>query len=274
MTRKMYRFKKSPLKNKRNRAILAAVAIASVALIAFSVYYMTKDKPVDGKKQEIKLETGDRPIKKDLEVYVNADGGLSLRSERDTNSQRLELIPNGTKLTANEELEGWYKVTYNGKTGWISKQYTTTAVPPEDPTKDWAIFTSTSGYKVKYQPGWKAQDYGANEAQGASSLVAFSNQDLPVTIPTGSEFIAPVTFAVSTKTIDLANAFYSGIAGVKVETLSIAGQTANKYTYTSVTSNTQMTAIVFAGAGKVFVLSEGGGYVDDLLKMAATFTIG
>lgn len=274
MSRKMYKFKKSPLANKRNRAILIAVALVSVALIIFSVYSLTKNKPADGSKAEIKLETGDRPIKKDLEIYVNADGGLSLRTDRNASSSRLELIPNGTKLTATQELDGWYQVSYNGKTGWISKQYTTTVVPAADPTKDWATFTSPTGYKVKYQVGWKAQDYGANEAQKASSLVAFSNLDLPATIPTGSEFIAPVTFAVSTKTLDEANKAYSTIAGVKLEALTVGGQVANKYTYTSATSNTQMTAIVFTAGGKVFVLSEGGGYADDLLKMSATFTIG
>jgi hypothetical protein len=64
------------------------------------------------------------------------------------------------------------------------------------------------------------------------------------------------------------------MAGVQTETISVGGIAASKYTYTSTGSNTQMTALVYAAGGKVFVLSEGGGYADDLLKMAATFTIG
>jgi len=254
--------------------MIAGVVVVAIAVIAFAFYNLRGNKSAETGKVDIKLETGDRPIPKEDAVYVNADGGLSLRSDRNPNSQRLELIPNGTKLTATQELDGWYQVSYNDNTGWVSKQYTTTVVPAEDPTKGWAVFSSTSGYKVKYQTGWKAQDYGANTALGASSLAAFSNQDLPTTLPVGSEFIAPVTVSVSTKTIDAAQQGYATIAGVVVEATTIAGVPATKYTYTSSTSNTQMTAIVFTASGKVFILAEGGGYAEDLLKMAATFTIG
>lgn len=274
MARNMYRFKKSPLANKRNRAILLGVAGLALLIIGLSTYTLLKGKTTDAGKAEIKIETGDRPIPKELAIYVNADGGLSLRSDRVATAQRMELIPNGTRLTATEELDGWYHVSYNGKVGWISKQYTTAVAPAVDPAKDWATFSSTTGYKIKYQTGWKAQDYGANDVLKASSLVAFSNQDLPTTLPAGSEFIAPVTVVVSTKTIAEANAGYSTIAGVQTEMAAVGGIAATKYTYTSASSNTQMTAIVFAAGGKVFVLSEGGGYADDLLKMAATFTIG
>jgi len=274
MARRMYRMKKSPLSNKRNRMILVLVAVAAVVLIGFGFYSLTKKKTSNAGKVEIKLETGDRPIAKEDAIYVNADGGLSLRADRNPNSQRLLLIPNGTKLVATEELDGWYKVVYSDKTGWISKQYTTADAPAEDPSKGWGTFTSTAGYKIKYQPGWKAQDYGANTVLAASSLVAFSNLDLPTTMPAGSEFIAPVTVAVSTKTLDEAAKSYTTIAGVQAEAVSVGGIAANKYTYTSTSSNTQMTAIVFTAGGKVFVLSEAGGYADDLLKMSATFTIG
>lgn len=274
MARRMYRMKKSPLANKRNRAVLMGVAVLALLLIGFGLYTMSNKKSSSAGKVEIKLDTGDRPIPKEDAIYVNADGGLSLRSDRNANAQRLDLIPNGTKLTATEELDGWYQVSYNGKTGWVSKQYTTAVAPAVDPTKDWATFSSTAGYKIKYQPGWKAQDYGANDTLKASSLVAFSNLDLPTTIPVGSEFIAPVTVVVSTKTIDEANKSYTTIAGVQTEAVSVGGIAASKYTFTSTSSNTQMTAIVFTAGGKVFVLSEGGGYADDLLKMSATFTIG
>jgi len=274
MARRMYRMKKSPLATRRNRAIMIGAAGLLLLVGVVFAYNLTNKKSSDSGKVEIKLDTGDRPIAKEDPVYVNADGGLSLRSDRNPNSQRMELIPNGTKLVATQELDGWYQVSYNDKTGWVSKQYTTKIAPAEDPAKDWGIFTSTSGYKVKYQTGWKAQDYGKNELLKASSLVAFSNLDLPSTIPAGSEFIAPVTIAVSTKSLDEAGKTFSTIAGVQTEAISVGGLPGTKYTYTSTTSNTQMTAIVVAGSGKVFILSEGGGYAEDLLKMAATFTIG
>jgi len=274
MVRNRYRFKKGLLTNKRYRMMLIGVGVVAVIAIVFGVYTLFPKKVTDAGKTDIVLQTGDRPIQKENAIYINADGGLSLRSDRNTSSNRLELIPNGTKLVATEELDGWYKVEYNGKTGWVSKQYTTAVAPAEDPTKGWATFSSTLGYKIKYQTGWKSQNYGANDVLKATELVAFSNQDLPTTIPAGSDFIAPVTAVVSTKTIADAENSYAVIAGVQTESVSVAGIAAKKYTYTSSGSNTQMTALVFAAGGKVFVLSEGGGYGDDLLKMAATFTIG
>lgn len=273
LSKNLYRMKKRPLSSKRKKAIFAGILAASIFFIGTGAYMMNKVKPADSQKSTIVLETGDRPLKKELSVYVNADGGLSLRADHDSDSARLELIPDKTTLSVTEELDGWYQVNYNGKTGWVSKQYTTTVAPAADPTKDWATFTG-SGYKIKYQTGWKAQDYGANTTLAASSLVAFSNQDLPATIPAGSEFIAPVTVAVSTKAITDAENAYASIAGVQTETVTVGGIAGKKFVYTSAGSNTQMTVIVVAASGKVFIFSEGGGYADDLLKMTATFTIG
>ena len=270
---RMYKMKRRPLADKRKKAILASIIAVSILLIGLGYYMLNKTAPSDGKKASIVLQTGDRPLTQDVTVYVSADGGLSLRSDHDSNSSRLELIPDKTSLTVTEELDGWYQVSYNNKTGWISKQYTTTVAQAADPTSGWAVFTG-SGYKIKYETGWMAQDYGANPTLSDVSLVAFSNQDLPTTLPVGSEFIAPVTVSISTKSLADAQSAYSSIAGVQTEAITIAGQAGQKYTYTSASSNTQMTAIVLAAGGKVFVFAEGGGYADDLLKMTATFTIG
>ena len=273
LSKNLYRMKKRPLTDKRKKAVFAAVLAGSLFFVGAGAYLLNKTKPASGQKDTIVLETGDRPLKKELTIYVNADGGLSLRGDHDSTAARLELIPDKTSLAVTEELDGWYQVTYNGKTGWVSKQYTTAVAPAADPTKDWATFAG-QGYKIKYQAGWKAQDYGANSALSASSLVAFSNQDLPAALPAGSEFIAPVTVAVSTKAIAEAESAYATIAGAQTEPVTIAASTGKKFTYTATGSNTQVTVIVLAAGGKVFVFSEGGGYADDLLKMSATFTIG
>jgi uncharacterized protein YgiM (DUF1202 family) len=259
---------------KRRKVIVSTVLGLALFFIIFGVYKLNSYKMASGKKEAVKVETGDRPLKKTTAIFISADGGLSLRKDRDSKSPRIALIPNKTQLEATEELDGWYKVTYNGKTGWIAKQYTTTQAPAEDPTKTWSVYTSPSqGYKIKYPLGWKLQNYGANAASKSLSLVAFSNQELPTTIPQGSEFIAPVTIQVSSKTIEEANQGYATISGVTSEKLTIAGAAATKYTYTSISSNTQMIAIVFSLGGRTFVLAEGGGYGEDLIKMANTFSL-
>lgn len=45
-------------------------------------------------------------------------------------------IPSGTLLDVHAEQNGWYQVTYNGKTGWVCGQYTATYTKPNvDPGK-------------------------------------------------------------------------------------------------------------------------------------------
>ncbi len=272
LSRNLYRIKKSPLASRRKKFTTAAVILVSGGLFVFSVARFTAMKPVGGGKVEVAVKTGDQPVAKELAIYVNADGGLSLRESRDSGSKRLTLIPNGTRLTVTQELDGWYKVSYDNKEGWISKQFTTTAAPAVDPTKDWKTFAG-SGYTIKYQVGWNVQDYGKNDTTGMTSVVAFSNQGLPTTIPAGSDFIAPVVVNTTSKPATDTNKSYAAMAGVTVEPLTVAGKTAQKYTFTSPTSNTQVTTVVVAGGSGSIILSEAGGYLDDLLKMLNTLTI-
>ncbi len=272
LSKNIYRIKKSPLAGRRKKFLTIAVILACASLFVFSIVRFSAMKPASGNKVEVAVATGDQPVTKELAVYVNADGGLSLRESRDAGSKRLTLIPNGTKLTVTQELDGWYKVSFEGKDGWISKQFTTTAVPAVDPTKDWKIFAG-SGYTIKYQVGWNVQDYGKNETTGMTSVVAFSNQSLPATIPAGSDFIAPVVVNTTAKTAVDTNKSYASMAGVTVESLTVAGRTAQKYTFTSPTSNTQVTTVVVASSSGSIIFSEAGGYSEDLLKMLNTLTI-
>ena len=55
---------------------------------------------------------------------VATDGaGLNLRPDASTNLAPLALIPDGAFLLVEEELDGWYKVAYNGRSGYVSADY-------------------------------------------------------------------------------------------------------------------------------------------------------
>ena len=64
---------------------------------------------------------------------------LNLRSSNSVSSNRLTTIPKNTSLTSSYRLGDWYKVTYNGKTGYVIGQYLTKVV------------TGTSFTKTTYQ---------------------------------------------------------------------------------------------------------------------------
>ncbi|MBR3811707.1 MAG: SH3 domain-containing protein [Agathobacter sp.] len=56
-------------------------------------------------------------------VYVKTTTRIRLREEPNTNCTTLDRINGGIKLEVLETLEGWYKVSYNGKIGYISADY-------------------------------------------------------------------------------------------------------------------------------------------------------
>lgn len=54
---------------------------------------------------------------------VKANSGLRLRESASTSSAILATAPNGTNVVIEEKLDGWYKVIYNLKTGYMSADY-------------------------------------------------------------------------------------------------------------------------------------------------------
>ena len=56
-------------------------------------------------------------------LYVKTTTQVKLRKEANTNCATLDRIDGGTVLLVEEVLDGWYKVTYNGQTGYVSADY-------------------------------------------------------------------------------------------------------------------------------------------------------
>ena len=56
------------------------------------------------------------------EVHTS-NTGLNLRSQPSTGAAVLDQVPDGTFLLVEEKLDGWYKVVYNGVSGYVSADY-------------------------------------------------------------------------------------------------------------------------------------------------------
>lgn len=56
-------------------------------------------------------------------AHVQADPALILRSAPNSQSERLDRLPNGAKVEVLEAQRGWYKVSYNGKIGYVGRDY-------------------------------------------------------------------------------------------------------------------------------------------------------
>lgn len=95
-------------------------------------------KPLESSKpvEETKKEESSKPAKVITKTaFIKANGGLWLHSSKDTSySSRVTLMSNGAKVNVLEEDNSWFKVDYNGNTGWCSRNYVTNPVSSESST--------------------------------------------------------------------------------------------------------------------------------------------
>lgn len=63
-------------------------------------------------------------------AYISSNASAHFRSGPSTSSQSLGKLPKNTKITITGEENDWYKVSYNGKDGYISKSLVTEGEPP------------------------------------------------------------------------------------------------------------------------------------------------
>lgn len=62
-------------------------------------------------------------LEKGKYIISTESGGLNLRAESNTNCDVLTEIPKGETVEVVESVEGWAKVTYGDKTGWVFAKY-------------------------------------------------------------------------------------------------------------------------------------------------------
>lgn len=109
-----------------------------------------------------------------LPAKVRTTANLNMRSGSSTAYKIVLTIPSGTTVSVSAKASnGWYKVSYAGKTGWVSGTYVTTS-------------TSTSSHGAPRAP----QSTGPNR----TSRVVLTFDDCPSTL---SNFKATIAYAAS-----------------------------------------------------------------------------
>lgn len=73
------------------------------------------------------VPTAASPVQDSVKVNLGAGEVLNLRSGPSTQDAKVGAVPGGTVLSVEESVNGWYKVTYNGKTGYVSASYVVSA---------------------------------------------------------------------------------------------------------------------------------------------------
>ena len=92
-------------------------------------------------------------------VYVKTD--LNVHEQPDASSKVLGTLKKDTAVVVTEEKYGWYTITFNGKTGYISAKYTTETDPSTPtPTPETKTVYTTENLKVRAQPNTSAEVLG------------------------------------------------------------------------------------------------------------------
>ena len=136
----------------------------------------TEEKTNEQQQQQQPEQTTQPAVSK--AAYISSNASAHFRSGPSTSSKSLGKLPKNTKITITGEENGWYKVSYNGKDGYISKSLVTEGEPPattssrsqEEPRSATTTTTSASSNNVVQV----AESYaGSKYVSGGSSPSGF-----------------------------------------------------------------------------------------------------
>jgi uncharacterized protein YgiM (DUF1202 family) len=158
-------------------SVLGALLLAAVGFVAWQSYSADKtltaeekvEKPATANPKDVPATTTEQV------VYVNASDGLNMRQEPKSDSPVLALIPNGTKLVVLETSGDWYKVTFDSKTGWVAKLYTTDVNP--------LVYKNTNyGFEMTFPANWAYKFFPIKAEDGvtAAYYVALPTTDASI----------------------------------------------------------------------------------------------
>lgn len=92
-------------------------------------------------------------------VYVTASS-LNVRSEPKASAEKIGALKKNAAVEVKASQNGWYKITYKGKTGYINAKYTTTTKPADTAkTKTTTVYT-TADMNVRATPNKNGKHLG------------------------------------------------------------------------------------------------------------------
>ena len=76
--------------------------------------------------QQQQKQNNNNGISVDQQVIINSPVGLNVRNSSSTNGSIIGVLGYNQVVTITGESNGWYRINYNGQTGWIDSSYTST----------------------------------------------------------------------------------------------------------------------------------------------------
>ena len=129
------------------------------------------------------------------------NSGLRLRSGPGTSYTQLDLIPDGTVVQVTEVSDSWGKVTYNGKTGWISLVHT--EYVDEAPVLSVSLTADRAWVYPGIQGDFSAITVTKTYPDGTVETLTPSDFTVTYSAPTVGKYTATVTAGDLTATIEI-----------------------------------------------------------------------
>lgn len=144
--------------------ILITIIITAAAVLG-AMYYLNQrnneETPQEVVQEEMPAEetvTDELASDKDI-AYISSAVGLNLRKEADIKSEVLIIIPFGTEIPVLAEEGDWIQTEYDGKTGWVSAEFT-------QKTNPWVYENEKYGFSLTFDGGWEGYEFFEETIQG------------------------------------------------------------------------------------------------------------
>jgi cell wall-associated NlpC family hydrolase len=132
---------------------------------------------------------------------------LNVRSSSSTSSTIIGKLYNGTQISLIDSSNGWYKISYNGITGWVSGNYIT--VTPASTNIQKVVDTAKSMLGVKYSFAGVSPTTGFD----CSGLTMYCYSKTGITLPHNSSAQATMGIAVSRANLQPGDLIFFGTSG-------------------------------------------------------------
>lgn len=131
-------------------------------------------------------------------VKVSTD--LNVRASDSTSSKIIGKLYNGNKLSITGSANGWYKISYNGSTGWVSSDYVTVTSPASSVSSRQQTVVNAAESELGVQYVFD----GASPSTGfdCSGLTMYAYSKIGITLPHYTQSQAAMGTAVSRSSLE------------------------------------------------------------------------
>jgi hypothetical protein len=154
-------------------AIVVLACLVTAAAVLGILYYLNQHNKAaettdttDNTQIEEEVTIEEEEVVQPKTLYINSEVGLNLRETPNTKAKVLIIIPYGTQITVLAEQAGWVQTTYDGKTGWVSVEFTQSTDPL-------VYKNETYGFGLTFKPSWAGYKFFEANNSGSTTVKTY-----------------------------------------------------------------------------------------------------